>query len=51
MEPDLLQDILCFVILAHIAVDETNERMLISADERFKSFLITGTCETDQDVV
>jgi hypothetical protein len=46
-----LQDIMGFVILAHIPVDQTKKRVLIPSDQRFKSILITGKCLMNQYVV
>jgi hypothetical protein len=51
LEPYLLQDIMGFVILTYVAVDKAKERVLISADQRFKSFLITSKGLLKQDVV
>jgi hypothetical protein len=44
LEPDLLQDILCLVILAHILVDQIKKRLLIAVHQSFERFLITIEC-------
>src|SRR2546422_2754388 len=51
LEPYLLHDIMRFVILAHIVVDQSKKRFLIPAYQRFECFLITSKRYLNQDAV